>query len=445
MAVAPTGEVYVAIVEFSTAIGSDLSYRLYKSTDGGVSWLRMTNPIGAGRRPENARASEICGYGYGALRENIRVLPGPQLAIQPASGSPPYVIHAVYAYDNDGAGADESNVFYRRSADGGESWSAEFRLNWDDPSRWDQWQPSIAVTDSGVVAATWYDRRIGWPPYSHYTPRFFRAATLSMDGGLTWERTAQLSDVVSDMTPTGSRDGTLPKSDDAVGACYHSDYDQLVASGNDFHVVWSDDRELRDNSCGYFPNCPNPDVYYQRIEDASPADGVYEPWDICNAYANPRVTSPAPWMTRMSRQRDGDADGFGNVCDPDYTNGVKNGSVAGDLYLSYGDYAWMNREMAASLGKLVSSSTCGRQLNLPCDFFDKNEAGLVVTSGDFNLWAQGNPDRPIHDAWYTGTPNYWPNPLNTRSGPSSCVNQLTGDFSCEWQTECCGPWCGPAC
>jgi hypothetical protein len=114
-----------------------------------------------------------------------------------------------------------------------------------------------------------------------------------MDGGVTWERNAQLSDVVSDVTPTGSADGKLPKSDSAFTApCYHSDYDTMIASGNDFHVVWSDDRELRDNSCGSFPNCPNPDVYYEQIVDAH-SDGVYEPWDICNAYANPRVSSPA--------------------------------------------------------------------------------------------------------------------------------------------------------
>jgi hypothetical protein len=460
IAVAPNGDVYVAIVELTSAIGSDVSFRVFESAAGGPacaagtsgSWVEK-QPLGSGRRPEDADASLSCEFP--ALDGNVRYIPAPQLAIQPASGSPPYVIHAVYGYDDDGApsppnGLDEANVFYRRSTNGADSWSPEFKLNWDDATATDQWQPSIAVAANGVVAATWYDRRAGWP---HYSPRFFRAATLSMDGGLTWERTAQLSDVISDVTPTGPQP-EFPQSDPRLRTCYHGDYDQIAVdpSGYFFHALWSDDRALLPTSllaptasCEPFTGfCPNPDVYYQRIEDASPADGVYEPWDICNAHVNPRVATPQPWMTLMSRQRDGDADGFGNVCDPDYTNGVKNGSVAGNLYLHYGEYAWMNREMYESLGKPVASQTCGRPQNRPCDFFDKNEDGLV-DSADYGLWAQGNPARPIHNAWYTGTPNYWPNPLNTRSGPSSCVNPLTGDFSCEWQTECCGPWCGPAC
>lgn len=381
IATAPSGEVYVAIAERAENKGGTMSYRLYESTNGGGFWLLKPLPIGSGRRPERESASDSCFRE--ALNGNIRVGPGPQIAIHEVPGSPGYVIHAVYPYDSDGApptGGDESNVFYRRSTDGGQNWSNEFRLNWDDSTLTDQWQPSIAVSEQGVVAVTWYDRRLD--PASNL--RFVRAVTLSTDGGLTWERNAQLSDAISDVTPTGgyAEDGItpLPKSDPRGGNCYHGDYDQIVASGSEFHVVWSDDRELRETSCGSFPNCPNPDVYYDRVFDLDtpqPPDQVYQSWDICTTYSNPRPGALQPWMTLMSRQRDGDADGFGNRCDPDFTNGVMNGSVAGNLYLHLGQYAWMNREMFASIGKPIATSTCGRQGNLPCDIFDKNEDDVV--------------------------------------------------------------------
>ena len=244
-ATAPNGDVYMGVGKLGLEIGALQDQRIFKSTDGGNTWAKMTD-IGTGQlRPEDPSASSACGRQ--ALTGFIRYLSSPQIAIAASASAPAgYVIHAVYSYDSDGPGADHSNVFYRQSTDGAVTWSTETKLN-DDETATDQFFPAIAVSDNGSVAASWYDRRLD--PTSNIG--FDRFLTFSTDGGLTWNPNERISDVTSPLAQT------LPNPE-GLAFCYHGDYDQMALVGNTAHVVWSDDRRVTSSG-------PNPDVYYDQF------------------------------------------------------------------------------------------------------------------------------------------------------------------------------------
>ncbi len=244
-AVAPNGDVYMALVNRAFTIGGHQDQWIFRSTNGGDSWSQMAD-IGTDQlQPENSENSADCGRQ--ALNGDVRNLSSPQIVISPDSGAAAgYVIHAVYPYDSDGAGPDESNVFYRRSTDGASTWSAEVQLN-DDGTNTDQFYPAIGVGETGILAASWYDRRLD--PTANLL--FDRYLTVSTDGGLTWTPNERISDVSSAVAQTNPNF-------DGLATCYHGDYDQVAVSGNLAHIVWSDDRRVTVTG-------PNPDVYYDQF------------------------------------------------------------------------------------------------------------------------------------------------------------------------------------
>jgi hypothetical protein len=245
-AVAPNGDVYFGVLNFALDIGGLQDQFIFKSTDGGASWNKMTNIASGQLRPENAAASSACGRE--ALTADIRFLPSPQIVITPDSSAVAgYVIHSVYPFDSDGVGPDDSNVFYRRSTDGAVTWSAEVKLN-DDATTTDQFYPTIGVSEAGVLVASWYDRRLD--PKNN--TRFDRFMTFSLDRGLSFSANARVSNVTSPVAQL------LPNFDTFLVDCYHGDYDQMAVSGSVAHVVWSDDRRLLSTG-------PNPDVYENNV------------------------------------------------------------------------------------------------------------------------------------------------------------------------------------
>lgn len=240
-AIAPNGDVYFALLDRS---GTTRREWIYKSTNGGVSFVKATDIAANLRPPLDATSTSACARD--ALKGEVRNLPSPQIAIHPEPGaSAGYVIHAVYPYDSDGAGPDASNVFYRRSLDGAVTWSEEVKLN-DDATNGDQFFPSLGLSPGGELGVSWYDRRLD--PNNLLFDRYF---VQSNDGGLTWGPNERMSDVSSPLAET------LPNFD-GLAACYHGDYDLIAATGDAFHVVWSDDR--RTTATG-----PNPDVYYDKV------------------------------------------------------------------------------------------------------------------------------------------------------------------------------------
>jgi hypothetical protein len=244
-AVAPNGDVYFALAQLALEVGGLQNQWIYRSADGGDSYVQMTN-IGSDQlRPENVNASGNCGRQ--ALNGDVRNLSSPQIAISlDDSAAAGYVVHAVYPYDSDGDGPDESNVFYRQSSDGAQTWSPELKVN-DDETATDQYYPTLAVTDDGTVAVSWYDRRLD-PVNNFMIDRF---VAYSLDGGATFGENERLSDV---STPIGATNPHF----DGLAFCYHGDYDQAAIVDNTLHVVWSDDRRVTETG-------PNPDVYYDQV------------------------------------------------------------------------------------------------------------------------------------------------------------------------------------
>jgi hypothetical protein len=246
-AIAPNSDVYFALLNQFFAPGPQPQDQwIYKSNDGGMTWVKMTDIATGQLRPENAAASDACRRP--ALNGFIRYLSSPQIAIHADREAPAgYVIHATYSYDSDALGADNSNVFYKRSTDGGATWSSEVRLNTDN-TRTDQFFPALNVNAMGVVVASWYDRRLD----RGNNLVFDRFAVISKDGGQSWGSNIRVSDVSSPVAQ-------INPNFDFIANCYHGDYDQVSVGEHMAQIIWSDDRRLS------AVTGPNPDVYSDRV------------------------------------------------------------------------------------------------------------------------------------------------------------------------------------
>jgi len=112
-------------------------------------------------------------------------------------------------------------IYYKRSTDGGLSWGAMKRLTWNSGSSCD---PAIAIDSNNNLHVMWHD----WTPgnWEIYYKR-------STDGGSTWNATKRITWTSSDS------------------------YDPEIAidSNNNLHLVW----------CDYTPG--NSEIYYKRSTD----------------------------------------------------------------------------------------------------------------------------------------------------------------------------------
>ena len=154
-----------------------------------------------------------------------------------SSGS---VVHAVW-FDlrNDG----NSEIYYKRSTDEGESWGADTRLTYQtDMSRF----PAIAVSGS-IVHVIWEDTR-DW-----YTQLYYKR---SIDGGINWGADTRLSNVNSMMVEAS-----------------------VTTSGSGVYLVWVDDRN------------GNYEIYYKCSTDGG------ENWSADKRLTNDNANSRLPSVT----------------------------------------------------------------------------------------------------------------------------------------------------
>lgn len=237
--VAPNGDVYVAWLRWKPFPSGPIDVEIVRSTDGGLTFSPVSNPLTNGGNPRDANATSRCGRP--ALNGDIRLLPSPQLEVD-ANG----VLHVVYPRDPDGFNnGDVMNIYYRRSTDQGSSWEPEIQIN-DDNGNNDQFYPSLAVTKLGGVAVSWYDRR---NDPGNYEFQMYQA--ISQDGGLTWSPNVPLSDGPSEVPPL------LPNFDPIVRNCYMGDYNESDADATHVYMVWSDNRNFRNGH-------PDPDVWFEK-------------------------------------------------------------------------------------------------------------------------------------------------------------------------------------
>lgn len=240
-ALAENGELYVAWLRWQSFPDGPIGIRVARSGDGGATFAPLVPPLESGAVPRDEEASAACGRP--ALAGPLRHLPAPQLALG-AGGA----LHLVYSRDPDGAGGDVSEVFYRRSGDGGASWDEELRLAGDRTGR-DQFSPALAAAGRNV-AVSWYDRRRD--PANLEVDRFQR---LSADGGASFFPEARLSDAAAPIR----LDPDLP-------TCYHGDYDQQLFAADHAVVLWADDRRVQDGH-------HDADVYAERVPAPLFGDG----------------------------------------------------------------------------------------------------------------------------------------------------------------------------
>ena len=200
---------------------------MFRSTDGRNTWTNTyTGPAFVGPHRSNS--------GYFATMYSSpaywRHMGWGQLAA--LNG----VVHYVYASRNTATG-DPGNVFYIRSTDRGQTFSAPFQLNTNtDPTK-SQWQPNISVSSTGGLFAVWYDEReraaASCQPSSPSTSCYRMWARRSTDNGATWLASDAFSDGV---TP-------LPlQPDPGIQTTYAGDYD-FASSSPDQHLhAWVDGR-----------------------------------------------------------------------------------------------------------------------------------------------------------------------------------------------------------
>src|SRR5262249_35620880 len=147
--VGPAGELYVL---YAGQDAQSARIEIVKSMDGGKTF---SSPVNAAR---------FLQYGAGLFGSPATLTGGPaggrtnffpSVAID-AQGSI-YVAFAARAFGPTTV-PDRSNIFFTKSNDGGNTFSAPVQLN-DDGTTTTQCFPSVAVTADGAIGVKWWDRR----------------------------------------------------------------------------------------------------------------------------------------------------------------------------------------------------------------------------------------------------------------------------------------------
>jgi len=228
-----SGRVYVAAMNEG---GGGLTLRqnvMYRSTDGGATWT-SSNAGPSFQGPGRATS----GYFALVFSSIWRHMGWGEPA---ASGN---VVSLDYAACGNPAGGtcntqtDHGNIYYLRSTDAGLTWGTPVKLNTDSGTAM-QWQPSLTVTQSGTIFASWYDSReansgndlncaVGSP-----NPCYRRWGRVSFDNGATWQPDDMVGRALS---------GLPAQPDSAVQATYEGDYDYHSSFGSTTIGGWTDGR-----------------------------------------------------------------------------------------------------------------------------------------------------------------------------------------------------------
>jgi hypothetical protein len=262
--------------------GATLQVR--KSTDQGVTFaapVQVASGLIGGTNGDLGLTGLRQGTGSFSL---FRTNEFPHAAVNPVSGN-------IYVtFDNKGTGTDKAEIFFVQSTNGGATWSAPVKVN-DDATATDQWMPTVAVSPTGDKLGIFYYSRQEDTANNNLFKRYGRIATIS-GGTVTFTPSFAVSDTAS--LPEFGRDSV-------VNSTYMGDYDQVYATSDAFHMVWSDNRS---NLPGGAPR-KDPNVYYNRVTLTPPTPttfnnlivnagfetGSFSPWVIDGNHPTPVVTT----------------------------------------------------------------------------------------------------------------------------------------------------------
>jgi len=223
--VAGSGVVYIAgMDEGGGGFPHNDRNLIFKSTDGGATWTNTyTGPIFPG--------PGVTAVGYFAQM----FFDGGGYWRHEGWGEPAAInnfVHLVYAQH--GTGTDPGDVYYIRSTDMGQTFSAPLKLNSDATTR-PQWQPNLSVSPVGTVLATWYDAResASCTRGNPAVPCYRMWSRKSNDNGASWLPDDTLSDVVSPLPA---------QPDPGIQSTYAGDYDYGSAILTKHLTSWTDGR-----------------------------------------------------------------------------------------------------------------------------------------------------------------------------------------------------------
>ena len=142
-------------------------------------------------------STQSCIVGF----DPARIYPCPHLRVDRSGGDNDGNLYVVWM----ASGLDENatsgwDIYYSRSTDGGLNWDTPVVLNQDGDPAIDQFHPSLAVNENGVVVAGWYDRRED--PNNLETHYYL---TYSDDGGSNFVPDFAVTSLPSDFSEIGSK------------------------------------------------------------------------------------------------------------------------------------------------------------------------------------------------------------------------------------------------
>lgn len=199
-------------------------YHCY-STDGGQSFSTPVkiSPLHLPCFPPGAGgACDLVGV------DSARVYPCPHLRVDKSGGDYDGNLYAVWTSDGFQSELTPGvDVYFSRSENGGESWTAPVVLNDDGIPQSEQFFPSLAVNDKGLLAVSWYDRR---EDPNNLVAKYYMA--YSKDGGQSFGTNFSVSSEGMDFSTIGSANANF-----GVG-----EYTQVLATRGYAIPVWADGR-----------------------------------------------------------------------------------------------------------------------------------------------------------------------------------------------------------
>jgi uncharacterized repeat protein (TIGR01451 family) len=247
--VGPDGAVHVAWADRAGATNGDI--RLRTSTDAGVNFDPAV-PVATGNRVPGADRVVACGLNNDrtTLVGDIRMLHQVWLAVDATGGPFDGNLYGVGS-DPANAGTDHIGVYYSRSTNGGDNWSASVQLG-TGGGQTDQFEPFVEVAGAGAVSVAWYDRRND--AANNFNIDVYK--TFSDDGGASFGSLVRVTDVSFGVPPIN------PNFDVGVAQCYMGEYIAIAGDARNFYYLWGDNRDTVIDAA--FPlGRPDPNVYFE--------------------------------------------------------------------------------------------------------------------------------------------------------------------------------------